>query len=304
MVMRIKTLWYCLIEGIKNLFKNRLMSLASILTIVASLFIVSIFYCITVNLNYTLDEFEHNIGIAIFFEDNVTENEMLTLKTQLEAREEVYQVTYISEEDAWNEFKGDYFEGREELLDGFDDDNPLAGSASLQVLFEDISRQDHLIRLLESEVIVRHVKEAREVAAIVENFNDLVAYISLALIVILSIISLFIISNTIRLGIALRKREINIMRYIGAKTLMIRGPFIVEGALIGLIGASIPLLAISYFYNQVVQSIITQFYLLKDFLVFIPVEELMVQLTPIMLISGASLGVIGSRFTIGRYLKV
>jgi cell division transport system permease protein len=304
MVMRIKTLWYCLIEGVKNLFKNRLMSLASILTIVASLFIVSIFYCITVNLNYTLDEFEHNIGIAIFFEDNVTENEMLTLKTQLEAREEVYQVTYISEEDAWNEFKGDYFEGREELLDGFDDDNPLAGSASLQVLFEDISRQDHLIRLLESEVIVRHVKEAREVAAIVENFNDLVAYISLALIVILSIISLFIISNTIRLGIALRKREINIMRYIGAKTLMIRGPFIVEGALIGLIGASIPLLAISYFYNQVVQSIITQFYLLKDFLVFIPVEELMVQLTPIMLISGASLGVIGSRFTIGRYLKV
>ena len=302
--MRIKTLWYCLIEGVKNLFKNRLMSLASILTIVASLFIVSIFYCITVNLNYTLDEFEHNIGIAIFFEDNVTENEMLTLKTQLEAREEVYQVTYISEEDAWNEFKGDYFEGREELLDGFDDDNPLAGSASLQVLFEDISRQDHLIRLLESEVIVRHVKEAREVAAIVENFNDLVAYISLALIVILSIISLFIISNTIRLGIALRKREINIMRYIGAKTLMIRGPFIVEGALIGLIGASIPLLAISYFYNQVVQSIITQFYLLKDFLVFIPVEELMVQLTPIMLISGASLGVIGSRFTIGRYLKV
>lgn len=304
MVMRIKTLWYCLIEGIKNLFKNRLMSLASILTIVASLFIVSIFYCITLNLNYTLDEFEHNIGIAIFFDDNVTENEILTLKTQLEAREEVYQVTYVSEEDAWNEFKGDYFEGREDLLDGFDDDNPLVGSASLQVLFEDISKQEHLIKLLESEEIVRHVKEAREVAAIVENFNDLVAYISLALIIILSIISLFIISNTIRLGIALRKREINIMRYIGAKTLMIRGPFIVEGALIGLIGASIPLLAISYFYNQVVQSIITQFYLLNDFLVFIPVEELMVQLTPIMLIAGASLGIIGSRFTIGRYLKV
>ncbi len=304
MVMRIKTLWYCLIEGIKNLFKNRLMSLASILTIVASLFIVSIFYSITVNLNYTLDEFEHNIGIAIFFEENVTENEILTLKTQLEAREEVYEVTYVSEKQAWEDFKGDYFAGREDLLEGFDEDNPLVGSASLQVLFDDISKQDHLIRLLESESIVRHVKEAREVAAIVENFNDLVAYISLALIVILSIISLFIISNTIRLGIALRKREINVMRYIGAKSMMIRGPFIVEGALIGVIGAAIPLIAISNFYDRVIQSIMTQFYLLNDFLVFIPVEQLMVQLTPIMLISGAALGIIGSRFTIGRYLKV
>jgi len=142
------------------------------------------------------------------------------------------------------------------------------------------------------------------VAAIVENFNDLVAYISLALIVILSIISLFIISNTIRLGIALRKREINVMRYIGAKSMMIRGPFIVEGALIGVIGSAIPLIAISNFYDRVIQSIMTQFYLLNDFLVFIPVEQLMVQLTPIMLISGSALGIIGSRFTIGRYLKV
>ena len=304
MVMRIRTLWYCLIEGIKNLFKNRLMSLASILTIVASLFIVSIFYSITINLNQTLDTFEQNIGIAVFFEKDVTENAILTLKTQLEAREEIYEVTYISEEQAWEEFKGDYFKGREELLEGFDEDNPLVGSASLQVLFNDISKQDHLITLLETESIVRHVKEAREVAAIVENFNDLVAYISIALIIILSIISLFIISNTIRLGIAFRKREINIMRYIGAKTLMIRGPFIVEGALIGLIGASLPLLTIWYFYDQVVQSILKQFYLLNDFLIFVPVEELMVQVTPIMLIAGTALGVIGSRFTIGRYLKV
>ncbi len=302
--MRIRTLWYCLVEGIKSLFKNKLMSLASIMTIVASLFIISIFYTMTLNLNYTLNEFEHNIGIAVFFEDGVTENEILTLKNQLEAREEVYEVTYISAEQAWEEFKGDYFLGREELLEGFDDDNPLAGSASLQVLFEDISKQDRLIRLLEEEDIVRHIKEAREVAAIVESFKDHVRYISLALIIILSIISLFIISNTIRLGITLRKREINIMRYMGAKSMMIRGPFVVEGALIGFIGAIIPLGFIISFYERIISDMMRQFYLLSDFLVFISVEQLVVQLAPLMIIAGVTLGVIGSRFTIARYLKV
>ncbi len=304
MAMRIKTLFYCLVEGIKNLIKNRLMSVASITTIMASLFVVSVFYCVIVNLNHTIEAFEHQIGIAVFFNDGVTENEILTLRNQLEARDEVFEVTYISEEEAWDTFKVDYFAGREDLLDGFDEDNPLEGSASLQILFKDIEQQGALVDLLESEPIVRHVKEAREVTDIVQNMNNLVTYISIALIAILSIISLFIVSNTIRLGITLRKREINIMRYIGAKTVMIRGPFLVEGALIGLIGAIIPLGLINFTYNQVIDQIETRFYLLRDFLVFIPVDELLTSLAPVLLISGALLGILGSRFTVGRYLKV
>lgn len=302
--MRIRTLTYCLTQGIKNLFKNRLMTVASISTIMASLFVVSVFYCIVVNLNYVLDEFEHKIGIAIFFDEDVTENEILTLKNQLEAREEVFEVTYISEEAAWESFKTDYFAGREDLLVGFNNDNPLVGSSSLQVLFEDISQQSSLVSLLNREDIVRHVREAQEVTMIVQNLNQLVTYISIALIFILSIISLFIIANTIRLAITLRQREITIMRYIGAKTLMIRGPFIVEGVIIGLIGAAIPIGIIYYFYNDVVLNITTQFFLLRDFLVFLPVEELIASLLPIALGTGGVLGYLGSRMTVSKYLRV
>lgn len=304
MAMRIRTLTYCLTQGIKNLFKNRLMTVASISTIMASLFVVSVFYCIVVNLNYVLDEFEHKIGIAIFFDEDVTENEILTLKNQLEAREEVFEVTYISEEAAWESFKTDYFAGREDLLVGFNNDNPLVGSSSLQVLFEDISQQSSLVSLLNREDIVRHVREAQEVTMIVQNLNQLVTYISIALIFILSIISLFIIANTIRLAITLRQREITIMRYIGAKTLMIRGPFIVEGVIIGLIGAAIPIGIIYYFYNDVVLNITTQFFLLRDFLVFLPVEELIASLLPIALGTGGVLGYLGSRMTVSKYLRV
>ncbi len=257
-----------------------------------------------VNLNHILDEFEHNIGIAVFFEEDVTENEILTLKNQLDARHEVFQVTYISEEEAWESFKVDYFKDREDLLEGFDDDNPLVGSSSLQVLFEDISKQKGLVSLLEEEEIVRHVREAGEVTEIVQNANQLITYISVALIAILSIVSLFIIANTIRLAIVLRKREINIMRYIGARNAMIRGPFIVEGIIIGLIGGCIPVALIYYFYENVIVSITTQFFLLRDFLVFIPLEDLMGRLLPISLCTGVILGYIGSRTTVGRYLKV
>lgn len=302
--MKIRTLFYCLTEGIRNLIKNKLMSVASITTIMASLFVVSVFYCVIVNLNNTIEAFEHQIGIAVFFKDDVTENEILTLRNQLEARDEIFEVTYISEDEAWDTFKVDYFAGREDLLDGFDDDNPLEGSASLQILFDDISQQGALVDILEAEPIVDHVKEAREVTDIVQNMNHLVTYISLALIAILSIISLFIVSNTIRLGIALRKREINIMRYIGAKTIMIRGPFLVEGAVIGLIGAILPIGLIYLTYNQVIEQIETRFYLLKDFLIFLPVDVLLSSLAPVLLLSGILLGVLGSRFTVGRYLKV
>jgi len=280
------------------------MTVASITTIMASLFVVSIFYCIVANLNFILSEFEHTIGIAVFFDEGVSENDILTLKNQLEARTEVFEVTYISDSVAWESFKTDYFAGREELLSGFNNDNPLKGSASLQILFSDISKQSQLVELLNKEDIVRHVREAKEVTQIVQNVNQLVTYVSIALVFILSVISLFIIANTIRLAIALREREITIMRYIGAKTLMINGPFIVEGIIIGLIGAAIPLVIIYLTYNSVIGSITNQFLILKDFLVFLPMEQLLDQLTPSILTAGGVLGYLGSQITVSKYIKV
>lgn len=158
--------------------------------------------------------------------------------------------------------------------------------------------------LLMEEEIVRHVREAQEVTDIIQDMNRLITYVSIGLIGLLSLISLFIIANTIRLAIAIRKREISIMRYIGAKNSMIRGPFLVEGVIIGLVGAAIPTGIIYYFYDDVVYNLSVQFFLLRDFLVFLPVEDIITRLLPISLLVGGFLGFLGSRFTVGRYLKV
>lgn len=304
MDMSIRSLRYCIVEGVKNLFKNRLMTFATITSIMASLLIISIFYAVIANFDFMLGEFEKNIGIAIFFEEGTTEAQMLELKEVLEKREEVYKVEYIDGEVAWESFRVEYFQGREELLEGFGNDNPLVNSSSLQVLFQDITKQERLVELLNEQKIVRYVREAREVTDIVASANQFITYVSIALITILAVISIFMVSNTIRLAIALRKNEINIMRYMGAKTSMIRGPFVIEGVFIGLIASIAPIVLLKYFYVDITNLVTTQFTVLSDFLVFLPVQELLGIIMPLTISSGAILGFLGSTITISRYIKV
>ena len=303
MVMKARTIFYLIGEGIANLFKNRLMSMAAVTTITACIFVISVFYIVGNNVEYILDTVETNLGITVFFEYDTTEERILEIKQLLEVRNEVHEVTYISAEDAWETFKVSYFEGKEDQLSGFEGDNPLEDSASLVVFFEDLDTQKSLASYVESLPDVRYIRQSEQVVDIMQSINQLVRYSSLALVVILVIISIFLISNTVRLGISTRRQEIEIMKYIGARDSFIRGPFIIEGILIGLIGTAIPLVIIYFLYDQATVSIAGQFDLLKNFLVFRDITTIYRFLVPIAAAIGILIGLVGSRLTIGRYLK-
>jgi cell division transport system permease protein len=304
MAMKPKTLGYCLKQGIVGLFKNRLMSLASIGTISACILIVGIFYAVVANVEYMLEEVETKIGIVTFFDEGIEEDRILEIQEMIRSREDVYSVTYISADEAWESFQADYFEGREELLMGFENDNPLKDSASLQIFLADITTQGKLVDYIMSLEGVRMVREDREVTDLITSVSDFVKYISVILIAVLIIVSVFLISNTVRLAIELRKKEINIMKFIGATDAFIRGPFFVEGALIGAIGSLIPLGVIYYFYSDVIQSLLEKFSVIGDYLVFIPVNEFFVTLLPLSLAIGILIGVFGSMITIHKHLRV
>jgi len=301
--MKARTIFYLIGEGIANLFKNRLMSMAAVTTITACIFVISVFYIVGNNVEYILDTVETNLGITVFFEYDTTEERILEIKQLLEVRNEVHEVTYISAEDAWETFKVSYFEGKEDQLSGFEGDNPLEDSASLVVFFEDLDTQKSLASYVESLPDVRYIRQSEQVVDIMQSINQLVRYSSLALVVILVIISIFLISNTVRLGISTRRQEIEIMKYIGARDSFIRGPFIIEGILIGLIGTAIPLVIIYFLYDQATVSIAGQFDLLKNFLVFRDITTIYRFLVPIAAAIGILIGLVGSRLTIGRYLK-
>ncbi|GMQ63104.1 permease-like cell division protein FtsX [Vallitalea maricola] len=303
--MKLRTVDYCFKQGVINLFKNRLMSIASIGTIAACLFIVGIFYITAANIEYTLKEAESNLGIAVFLKENITEADIKAIETMISQREEVKSVEYISPEQAWEDFKKTMYENNEDLLIGFDgENNPLKNSDNFQVLIKDINKQESLVKYIQTLSGVREIRQEKNITEIIKGFNNFINYMSIVLIVILIFISVFLISNTVRIAISVRKNEINIMKYLGAKDFFIKFPFIIEGMLIGAIGAIVPLAVIYFAYDYVINIINEKFVVINQFLSFMNVGQIYSILIPLSLIIGIGIGIVGSRITIRKHLRV
>ena len=302
--MRPRTLVYLFHQGVVNLFKNRLMTIAAITTISACIFVIGIFYTVGMNIEYMLDAVETNMGMTVFFNEGTAETEILDIKKLLEVKGEVYEVLYISPEMAWARFKTEYFQGEEGQLAGFEIDNPLKNSASLTVKLADLDGQDIVSNYIKTLPAVRYIRQSEGVVDVMQSMNELVKYISLGLIAILLIISIFLIGNIVRLGLSTRKEEIEIMKFIGAKDSFIKGPFIIEGGIVGVVGTLIPLGMIYYFYPKVTVFIIDKFILLSNYLKFMDISIIFRTLVPVAVLVGIFIGIIGSRVTIHKYLKV
>lgn len=298
-------MFYAIRQGFKSVGRNRLFSLASVGTITACLFIFGIFYCIVANFQYMVHEAESNVGVTVFFDETVSEDKMLEVQRLIDAREEVSSTTYISAEEAWENFKQKYFpDGDEGILDGLDQDNPLADCASVQVYLADTSRQAELISYIEGLEGVSEVNASDIIADSFTNFSRLIGYVSLAIILILVFVAIFLISNTVMIGITVRKEEIAIMKYIGATDLFVRGPFIVEGMTIGLIGSVIPVAVLRLLYPMVVDFVLEHFSILNRILTFMNVNDIFNILIPISLAIGLGIGFIGSYMTLRKHVRV
>ena len=211
----------------------------------------------------------------------------------------------MSADEAWDSFKEEYFGSAEsEVAEGFRDDNPLASSNNYEVYLSDVSRQDDLVEFVEGLPGVRQVNKSDVVANTLNSINRLVWYVSAAIIAILLAVSIFLISNTVTMGITVRREEIAIMKYIGAKDSFVRAPFVIEGILIGLVGAVIPLVLLYFLYGRAVAYIMTRFSLLNNILDFLPVTTVYQILLPVGLALGIGIGFLGSFVTIRKHLHV
>lgn len=197
------------------------------------------------------------------------------------------------------------FRRKEEYKDGFKpNDNPLATSAHYEVYVYQVETQDALAEYIRSLDGVREVKQAEGATTTLTTMNRVIGYVSIAIILILLAVSVFLISNTVTIGISVRKEEIGIMKLIGATNLFVRAPFLIEGILIGLVGAAIPLGLLYVVYNRVISYVMTEFSVLSNFMAFMPVSAVFRILLPVGLILGMGIGLVGSIFTIRKHLKV
>ena len=183
-------------------------------------------------------------------------------------------------------------------------ENPLSDKANYEIYMEDISQQSSLVSYLEGLDHVSRVRQSEMVANTLTDFNRLVSIVSAVIILILICVAVFLISNTVRTGIAVRKEEIGIMKVIGATDYFVRAPFIVEGILIGLIGAAIPLIILHAMYGRIIEYVANRFGFLNNLLTFLPVDTVFQILLPVGLILGVGIGYIGSRVTVRKHINV
>lgn len=302
--MRISTIVYELKQGFKNIARNWMFSLASIVTMAACIFIFGIFYSIVTNVNHIVKGVEEDVPITVLFEENVSDEVIEDVGKRIEARPEVLEIRYVSAEQAWEEFRDQYFGESKDAAEGFQDDNPLANSSNYEVYVKQIEEQSDLVAYIEGLEGVREVRQSERAAKTLGTFNRLVATISISIIVILLIVAIFLISNTVSTGITIRREEIGIMKLIGATDLFVRTPFLLEGIILGLIGAAIPLAALFVMYNQVIAYILKKFQVLDGILQFVPVGQVFHVLLPVSLVLGMGIGFFGSLFTTRKHLKV
>lgn len=298
--MRISTLFYTIKQGIINIFRNKWFSLASIATIGACLFLFGIFYAVIVNVQNIVKTAQEGVSITVFFDEGISQEKIEEIGVLIDKRPEVSKKNFISADQAWESFKTEYLG---EYADGFTE-NPLADSASYEIYLNDVSMQPALVSYLEGVDGVRTVNRSEITAATLTGVNSLIAYISVAIIAILFAVSIFLISNTVTIGISVRKEEISIMKYVGATDFFVRSPFVIEGIMIGVIGAMIPVVIIFVLYNKVLEYIVEKFSALTNLLAFVPVETVFVKLLPISLIMGVGIGFLGSITTVRKHLRV
>lgn len=301
--MGFSSIGYNIKQGVKNIWRNRMFTLASVITMTTTVFLFGVLLSVALNVSTAARYYEQEVGITVLFNEDITEEQISTLQAEIEAYDGVAEVTYTTADEAWENFKNTYFEGDPDAAASFGTENPLANSASFSVKTDTIEDQTSVENYISQLDGVRKVNRSDDVVKALSRFNTILGVVTTIIIAILLVVAVILISMTVNVGISVRRNEIGIMKLIGATDAFVRAPFLVEGVLIGLIGSIIPLIILYFSYNALVGRII-QKYLSSLSSVFMTVNQIFQYLIPVSLLLGVGIGLIGSIITVRRHLKV
>lgn len=303
--MKINTLRYSFKQGFINIRRNLLFSLASLGTIIACLFMLGVFYSVVLNMRHEVKMIEDSLTVTVFFEKGIDEQRIMAIGDEIKSIANVDTINYVSSDVAWKSYVDDVYNGDMNYVQNiFGEDNPLEDAASYEITLKDISRQEETVTTIKAIPNVRKVNSSDGTAQSLNSISRLVGYASLGLILILLLVSMFLISNTITIGISVRKDEIAIMKLIGAKDSFVRTPFLVEGVMIGLIGSIIPMILLFFMYDAVVDYLTAHYNVVANLIHFVSTAQVIRGVTPISLLLGIGIGFVASFVTTHKHLHV
>lgn len=287
-------------QGFQSMWRNRGMGLASIGSISAVLIILGMVLILILSINNVVSETQNKFDeIQIFLKNGVKEEEIEEIGNKLKSFDGVKKVRFLTKDKAMEDMQEDWGE-EGDLLEGLEE-NPLPNSYIIEL--KDIEYADKVVEDIKGVEEIEEVKYYRD---IIEKLLSIANYISVAgmvIIAILILISVFIISNTVKITVTARKREVNIMKYVGATNGYIRGPFIIEGILLGLIGAMLSILIVNYGYDYLFQIINEKLYVIFTVYLVAP-HTLLKDITIIFTAIGMGIGTLGSLVSLKRFLNV
>jgi len=300
--MKLRTIHYYFSEAFRSVFKNRLMSLASIFTVASCLFIVSVFFILGSHVSFFVQQLGDTLGIVVFLEDDISVGHRAIVEGRIREMPQVTTVVYISPEEALASLKERMGDTHARILDGLEETNPLRSALAIEVA--DVTYQAPVEQALANlqEYGIANVQNNSELAGILSTISNVVQVITIALIVMLGTIAIVIITNTINITVNARRTEIGIMKWVGATDWFIRWPFILEGIIVGIIGSSIPAAIVWFAHDRVLNELMGIQEL--AFIVFLPRNEIFATLIPFVLGLGTLIGLLGSGVSVRRHLKV
>lgn len=305
--MRISTGLRHLREGGKNVIRNGWMSFASVSSIAISLFILGIFLLLTLNVNYLAQQIEQQVEIKVYLDVNVPKEQIAPLQNEIAALPQVDKVTFVSKDEGLSYLRDKLGENGKSLTEGYEgENNPLNDSFTVEVAepreVASVAQKINAINTDKPAKPIYRVSYGQGTVETMFKVTQIVRYIGLILVAGLALTAMFLIANTIKLTIVARRREIAIMKLVGATNSFIRWPFFIEGMLLGVTGSVIPVALLLYGYYELMSFTQTDLSMLM--IKLLPFHQISMTVSGLLLGIGIMIGIWGSMLSVRKFLRV
>ena len=300
--MKYNRLGYLIGEGFSNVFKNKKSTGASLMIMCATMLIFGIFLILGENINHFVDQVEAEQGIQVFIKNDATQEQIQQLGDKIKGINGVSTIQFVSKEDALNQMK-ERFGDKQDLLSGYEGENNIF-TASYVVTLADLTQSKSIQNQILTFDTVKKITSKDDTITTLINLANGIKIVTGVILVLLIIISVFIIANTIKLTVHSRRKEISIMKYVGATNGFIRWPFIVEGIVIGIISSMISILIVGGTYNIITTKMAASDFVRVMGMNLVGLNEMLVSIIAVYLILGIGIGTVGSVVSMRKYLKV
>ena len=299
--MKYNIFGYLIGEGFSNVFKNKKSTGASLMIMCATMIIFGIFLILGENINHFVEEVESVQGVQVFINNDATQEQIDEIGDKIRQIDGVSTVEYVSKDDALQQMK-DRFGDKQDLLEGYEENNIFP--ASYVVTLTDLTKsQEVQDQILTFENIKKITSKDGTVTTLINLANG-IKIVTGVILVLLVIISIFIIANTIKLTVHARRKEISIMKYVGATNGFIRWPFIVEGMIIGIFASIISIVIVGVAYNFIADSLIKSEFMQLINMSLVTFSDMFNSIILVYMLLGIGIGAVGSVISMRKYLKV